>query len=74
MTRAADPLPAAIRISPLTLTMMAREVITERGPHPRSLRRESAACRVWISIEKIGLSRSKAADHPFWRSGCFNSA
>jgi hypothetical protein len=54
MTRAADPLSAAIRICPLTVTMMAREVITERGPHPGSLRRESP-CRIGMPVILIGF-------------------
>ena len=53
MTRAADPLSAAIRICPLIVTMMARDVITERGPHPGSLRRESAAERLCAPRTRI---------------------
>jgi len=69
MTRAADPLPAAIRICPLPVTMMARDVITERGPHPGSLRRESAAERrigIWVDIWPgvSGLARSDLWPRP----------
>jgi len=50
MTRAADPLRAAIRVWPLTVMMMVREVITESGRHPdrcvaRPLPNESASLR-----------------------------
>ena len=65
LTRAADPLPAAIRICPLTVPVMAREVITERGPHPGLLRRESAAERVWIPTNFVVLLAAERADELF---------
>jgi hypothetical protein len=53
MTRAADPLPAAIRIWPLTVTMMAPEVI--------SLTLRPAWTRLASDVEQVSPASRAAA-------------